>query len=125
MLQVDWRLVETKAMELYPRYKQGMPYSELEAQLSAEGLDKTTIDYINEALEKRYLEEQAKGLNVPLLVASISIAVLFVIGLALLFETGNILFIAAGMVLLFVVVRLIMRSKSERQNTRQRWGEKE
>jgi uncharacterized membrane protein len=102
-----------------------MPYSELEAELSAEGLDKTTINYITEALEKHYLEEKGKGVNVQLLVASISIAVLFVIGLALLFETGKILFIAAGMVLLFVVVRLIMRSKGESQNTRQRWGEKE
>ncbi len=125
MLQVDWRLAETKAMELYPRYKQGMPYSELEAELSAQGLDKTTINYITEALEKKYWEEHGKGVNVPLLVTSITVAVVFVIGLSLLFETGNILFIAAGMVLLFVVVRLIMRSKGESQNTRQRWVEKE
>jgi Flp pilus assembly protein TadB len=118
MLQVDWRLVETKANELYPRYKQGLTFSELEAELSAEGLDKTTVNYIVETLKKRYLEEQSKGVNVPLLVASILTAVGFVIGLALLFETGNILIVAIGMVLLFVAVRLIMRSKSDRQNTR-------
>lgn len=121
MLQVDWKLVETKTEALYTRYRQGLKYSELEAELQAEGLDKTTINYINEALIKRQLDDKGKKLNWPLFTFSILVTFVVVLGVSILFAKANVLVVMGGGVLLFTVVRLVVGRKAQNKNIGTRW----
>lgn len=123
MLKVDWKLVEEKAEALYPRYAQGMTYSELEAELAQEGFDQNHINQIAEALDKKHRNERTKGINIPLLIISIALSVIFVVGVTLVFETGYIAIAAGVGVLVFVVARMIIRTKSKRAAPRERWRE--
>lgn len=121
MLKVDWKLVEAKAQELYPRYAQGLTYSQLETELTQQGFDKDHINQITETLEKRYRTEQSKGFNIPLAVVSVVVALLFIIGVSFVFETGYIAIAAGAGVLVFVVARMILRNKGGYNKPRDRW----
>ncbi len=121
MLQVNWKLVEEKVDELYPRYEQGMRYSELEAELKQQNFDQNHINAIAEALEKRYRDAQSKRVSIPLVVFSVVVAIIFVVGIALIFLTGNIIIAAVGAGLFFMVMKLILGRKSGKLRTQQRW----
>lgn len=121
MLKVDWKLIEDKAKELYPRYAQGLSYSQLETELSQQGFDQNHINQIAEALEKRYCNEKSKGINIPLIIISVLVSLLFIVGVSLVFETGYIAIAAGVGVLVFVVARVLLRARVDRDKPRDRW----
>lgn len=121
MLKLNWKLVEEKAEALYPRYRDGMKYSELQVELRHEGLNQDHINAIAEALERRYREDHSKGISIPLAIFSVSVAVVFILGISLIFETGNILIAVAACLMIFVIARIILRHKRQINSSKERW----
>lgn len=121
MLQVNWKLVEKIAEELYPSYAKGMLYSELQSKLTQQGFDQNHINAIAEALEKRYRQEHANTVNIPLVLFSFTVAIIFVIGIALVFETGYILLAVGICILIFILAKMLLRNARERSSHRARW----
>lgn len=120
MLNVDWKIVEAKANELYPRYQGGLKYSELEAELTQQGLDHTHINCIVEEMNKRHLEEKRYRLNLPLALLSVVVAIGAMVGLALVLEKGYTPIAAGVGILVFVVAKMLLR----RRILQQRPGER-
>ncbi|CAN5160076.1 hypothetical protein BH09BAC1_BH09BAC1_25350 [soil metagenome] len=121
MLQIDWKVVYSKTEELYPRYKKGLSYSELEAELHAQGLDQLHINYVVEELNKKMADEQQKRINLPLLGISVLIALGFVVGLVFLFQSNYIILVVGVAITVFVLLKMVFRHKTGQLTSDKRW----
>jgi uncharacterized membrane protein YqjE len=120
MQHIDWKRVYAKAEEMYPRYKAGIPYSQLAAELQTEGLDQTHIDYVVAEMAKRHQEEKQKRINGPVLLIAMLLSVLFLTGLVWVFQGQNSLYALVGCVVLFIVLKMVFKGRGSERSTRKR-----
>lgn len=120
MQHINWKRVYAKAEEMYPRYRSGTPYSQLAAELKAEGMDQTHIDHVIAEMAKRHQDEKQKRINGPLLLIAIVIAIIFVAGLVWAFQGQNSLYALVGCVVLFIVLKMVFKGRGSERYSRKR-----
>lgn len=122
MLKVNWQLVYAKAEELYPRFVDGLPFAQLEAELQAGGLDAQHINCVVEELGKMRQERAKRKLNIPILTVSIVVALLSILVLLLAFEGNKFaIWITLGLVFLFIMLRMLFKGRGKKESPRDRW----
>lgn len=123
MLKVNWQLVYAKAEELYPRFVDGLPFAQLEAELQATGLDAQHINCVVEELGKMRQERVKRKLSIPILAVSVAVAALAILVLLLAFEGNKFaIWITLGLVFLFIMLRMLFKGRRKNDSSKQRWG---
>jgi hypothetical protein len=114
MLKLDWALVDKKVNELYPRFKKGMKYAEIEQELGAEGIDKETIDFIIGELDQKLLEKRHAGDSTGIMILSFVSVIVFAVVLGIYYRNGFVLFSVGMVSAVFMFFKVFGQWLSER-----------
>lgn len=106
MLQLDWKVVDEKIGELYPEFRKGLSYTEIEQRLGGQGLDKAHIDFIIRELDKKQLEERGQGDSTGILILSGVSVMVFAFILGVFYRNGYLIFSVGMMSALFMLVKV-------------------
>lgn len=91
MLKLNWELVDRKVAELYPRFKKGMKYSEIESELASQGVDEEHIKFIIGELDQKLLEKRHLGDSTGIMIISAVAVLAFTLILGIMYRSGYIL----------------------------------
>ncbi len=114
MLKLDWKLVDDKVNELYPRFKKGMKYSEIEAELTAQGLDKEHINFIIGELDQKLLEKRGLGDSTGIMIISGITVLVFATAMGVIYRNGYLIFSVAMLSAFFMFFKVFGQWLNER-----------
>ncbi len=114
MLKLDWKLVDEKVNDLYPRFKKGMKYAEIEQELTTQGLDQAHIKFIIGELDQKLLEKRGLGDSTGIMiVSSVSVLVAATV-LGVVYRNGYLIFSVAILSAFFMYFKVLGQWLNER-----------